>query len=157
MSISADHYGDGIIVGVDGSAASKVAVEWAAREAAMRNVGLMLVHVTIPPTMPGRLDVKLRRDSEQRQYAEGLCLLRQAATIVEGMPDDVRPTSVSRQLFAGVTLPTLIGLSKDAEMMAVGCGGAGRLGRSLGSTSMGLAHHAHCPVAIIHDETHTCN
>jgi len=32
-----------IIVGVDGSAPAKVAVCWAAREAAMRNVGLRLV------------------------------------------------------------------------------------------------------------------
>ena len=35
----------GIVVGVDGSPASKVAVYWAARDAAMRNVALTLVHV----------------------------------------------------------------------------------------------------------------
>ena len=35
----------GIVVGVDGSPPSKVAVDWPAREAAMRNVSLTLVHI----------------------------------------------------------------------------------------------------------------
>ena len=44
----------GIVVGVDGSAASDAAVDWAAREAAMRNVPLTLVHMfkTFVPTFP---------------------------------------------------------------------------------------------------------
>ena len=35
----------GIVVGVDGSPASKIAVQWAARDAELRNVPLTLVHV----------------------------------------------------------------------------------------------------------------
>ena len=35
----------GIVVGVDGSPASKVAVQWAARDAELRKVPLTLVHV----------------------------------------------------------------------------------------------------------------
>ena len=48
----------GLIVGVDGSAASKAAVDWAARDASMRSVSLTLVHVasglagTWPQTPP---------------------------------------------------------------------------------------------------------
>ena len=38
----------GIVVGVDGSPSSTVAVEWAARDAEMRNVPLRLVHVVAP-------------------------------------------------------------------------------------------------------------
>jgi nucleotide-binding universal stress UspA family protein len=50
-------------------------------------------------------------------------------------------------------VPTLIDLSKEAQMIVVGCRGLGALSRSLlGSVSSALVHHAHCPVAVIHDD-----
>ena len=56
-------------------------------------------------------------------------------------------------VLSGPKMPALIDISKDAEMIVVGCRGLGGLqGILLGSTSSALAHHAHCPVAIIHDE-----
>ena len=47
MSTPATHRG--IVVGVDGSSASKVAVDWAARDAAMRKIPLTVVNVLDPP------------------------------------------------------------------------------------------------------------
>lgn len=44
----------GIVVGVDGSPSSTVEVEWAARDAEMRNVPLRLVHVVVPLWLPLR-------------------------------------------------------------------------------------------------------
>jgi len=41
----------GIVVGVDGSPSARVAVDWAASDAALRNVPLTLVHVLTPPTV----------------------------------------------------------------------------------------------------------
>ena len=56
-----------------------------------------------------------------------------------------------RNAFA-ITVPALVDLSKDADLVVVGCLGTGTLrGRHLGSVSSGLVYHAHCPVAIIHD------
>ena len=43
MSMPTTHHG--IAVGVDGSPPSKVAVDWAAREASLRGLPLTLVHV----------------------------------------------------------------------------------------------------------------
>ena len=42
----------GILVGVDGSAASTAAIRWAARRAKMSNTGLTLVHAC-PAVVPG--------------------------------------------------------------------------------------------------------
>jgi nucleotide-binding universal stress UspA family protein len=46
----------------------------------------------------------------------------------------------------------LADLSKNAQMVVVGRHGRGRLRHLLGAVSSGLTQHAHCPVAVIHDE-----
>jgi nucleotide-binding universal stress UspA family protein len=56
-------------------------------------------------------------------------------------------------LFVAMTIPTLVDLTKEAEMIVVGTRGIGALGRSLmGSVSSALVRHAHCPVAVIHED-----
>ena len=57
-------------------------------------------------------------------------------------------------MFYSATVPTLVGLSKEAAMVVVGYRGhGGVLVRNfLGSVSSGLVYHAHCPVAVIHDD-----
>src|ERR1700739_1196667 len=54
MQMSAPTNHSGILVGVDGSPAARYAVDWAARDAAMRDVPLTLVHIVRPigPTLP---------------------------------------------------------------------------------------------------------
>jgi nucleotide-binding universal stress UspA family protein len=60
---------------------------------------------------------------------------------------------INSELFFGGPVPTLVDLSKEAQMLVVGCRGrTGLHRRSLGSVSTGLIHHAHCPVAVVHDE-----
>ena len=62
---------------------------------------------------------------------------------------------MNTELLNGNSVPTLVDLSKEAEMIVVGCRGRGALRRRLlGSVSSGLVHHAQCPVAVIHDWGH---
>ena len=139
-----------IIVGVDGSPASRVAVDWAARDAALRGADLKLVHVLVPPAVMAFPDVPMPSGFMEWQEEEGRRLLDSAVKTVEEAGAQVE---VSTDLVSGPAVPALADLSSSAQMIVVGCRGHGALARGLlGSISTGLAHHAHCPVAIIHDE-----
>jgi hypothetical protein len=69
MTTAANHHG--IVVGVDGSSASKAAVAWAARYATWRKVPLTLVHVLLPPATMTWPEVPLPPGFQQWQEAEG--------------------------------------------------------------------------------------
>jgi nucleotide-binding universal stress UspA family protein len=139
-----------IIVGVDGSPASRVAVDWAARDAALRGADLKLVHVLVPPAVMAFPEVPMPPGFMEWQDEEGRRLLDSAVKTVEEAGAQVE---VSTDMVSGPAVPVLADLSSSAQMIVVGCRGHGALARGLlGSISTGLAHHAHCPVAIIHDE-----
>jgi nucleotide-binding universal stress UspA family protein len=149
MSPAIEH--PGIVVGVDGSPASNVAVDWAARAAAMRNVSLTLVHVasgfagTWPQTpLPGGFGTW--------QKQRGRAFLNDAVRIAEAAGNRTGVPRMKTEMYYSGVVPTLVDLSKEAQMVAVGSRGQGAFGSLLGSVSTGLAHHAHCPVAVIHDE-----
>jgi nucleotide-binding universal stress UspA family protein len=149
MSNSTSHHG--IIVGVDGSASSKVAVNWAAREAAMRHTSLTLAHII--PTVRMWPEVSTPLEVERYYDQQGRGFLRDARTIAEKATNGSDVIQLDTEISTGAVLPTLIDLSKEADMVVVGCRGLGAIARRLlGSISRGLVHHAHCPVAVIHDE-----
>jgi nucleotide-binding universal stress UspA family protein len=142
----------GILVGVDGSPASKYAVDWAARDAAMRNVRLTLVHavrpigITLPPFPAPAAYARW-------QVEQGQKILDRAVEIARKTTADGGPAQIETELLFSPVVPTLVDLSKDAQMVVVGSRGLGPFARSLlGSVSSSLIHHAHCPVAVIHDE-----
>lgn len=150
MTTSTTHHG--IIVAVDGSPASNVAVEWAAREAALRKESLTLVHV-LPAPLITMWPEPLRTRAHQREFYErhGHQIIDDAVAVAE--QSGVHLASFEHRTFSGNTLPTLIDLSKDAAMVVVGCRGRDDDDRPiLGSIPTGLIRHAHCPVAIVHDE-----
>ena len=143
---------NGIVVGVDGSPESKVAVDWAARDAALHGAPMTLVHVLNPPAVMTFPEVPVPSGYLQWQEDSGREILDNASkTVAEATKDD--KVEVTTELVSGPAVPTLADLSKDAQLVVVGCRGRGALARGLlGSVSTGLVHHAHCPVAIIHDE-----
>lgn len=140
-----------VIVGVDGSSASKVAVDWAARDAARRGAALKLVHVLTPPAVMAFPEVPMPPGYLQWQEEEGRTLLDAALKTVEEATRGAR-VEVTTEMVAGPSVPVLADLSTGAQMVVVGSRGRGAFARGLlGSISTGLAHHAKCPVAIIHD------
>lgn len=142
-----------IIVAVDGSPTSRTAVEWAARDAGLRHAPLTLVHV-VPNPVVGMWPAPPSIDAYATwRESRGHEILEDGQHIVDGVLLELGPVAVERKCLVGSIIPTLVDLSKDAAMVVVGCRGAGGLGqRLLGSVSTGLAHHAHCPVAVVHDE-----
>jgi len=143
----------GIVVGVDGSPASKVAVNWATREASIRELPLSLIHV-IPASLP-RTWPQVPNPPELRHWYElnGGEVLALARQLAEATTKGSNSIEVSSEIISGSPPATLIDLSKEAELVVVGCRGLGMVARRLlGSVSSALVHHAHCPVAVIHDD-----
>jgi nucleotide-binding universal stress UspA family protein len=146
---------DRIVVGVDGSATSDSAIRWAAQEAAMRKVNLTLLHVLLPG-LPvwglGYSMAPLPLEYGEMQEEEGQRVLELAQHVAKAaIPQDTHVEVHSELVFSN-PVPTLIDVTKDAQMIVVGCRGQGAWRRGLfGSTSTALVQHAHCPVAVIHD------
>ncbi len=142
----------GIVVGIDDSPAARVAVRWAARDAEMRHVPLTLVHA-VSPEVSGWLKTPMPAGVLKWQQDHGRRLVDAALELVEEAAQHGGPAGVHTEIFAAAAVPTLIELSRDAEMVVTGAQGSGRWpGRLLGSVSSALLRHAHCPVAVIHDE-----
>lgn len=148
----------GIIVGVDASAPSAAAVAWAAREAESRGLPLSLVHVAPPivvptapwPELPDAAGLAVYEEDRRRQIVEHAHKL--AVEAASALPASQLRTTVIN----GPIVPTLVDLSAHADMIVVGCLGESAVNRTLlGSVSSGVVHHAHCPVAVIHDERPT--
>lgn len=142
----------GIVVGVDGSPASRVATDWAARDAALRGVPLTVLRVQPSDEMGPWLDVPVL-DFAAEQDRRSRQIVDDALGLVSDAARDVGEIDVRHRVVSGQVVPTLVDASKDAEMVVVGCRGLGGVkGLLLGSVSSGVLHHAHCPVAVIHDE-----
>jgi nucleotide-binding universal stress UspA family protein len=142
-----------IVVGVDGSAAALGAVRWAARDAALRNVPLTLVHVVDAP-LPEWLEVAALAGFRRWHKPLARDFIESAIKVAEQSAADCGPVEISSKVFHSSTVPTLLGISADVQMVVVGYWGhGGALAHNLmGSVSSALVYHAHCPVAVIHDD-----
>jgi nucleotide-binding universal stress UspA family protein len=139
----------GIVVGVDGSAASNAAVRWAAHDSAMRHIPLTLVHV-VKPAVPVYPEMSLSADAAVCEEDEGRRVLDEGAKIAEDAATTSQKIAISRELRVSRPVPTLAEMSEKAEMVVVGSNGRGAIARVLlGSVSSGVLRSARCPVAVI--------
>jgi nucleotide-binding universal stress UspA family protein len=135
-----------VLVGVDGSAADDIAIDWAAREASMRALPLRIVHVVNPPTLPQMISDDLANLALARSGAMASELVEQATgkarAAVPGLEvhQEVRPGQVAEQLVKAAV---------DARVLVLGSGqrfDPSRIG--LGSVATNVATHAPCPVIV---------
>jgi nucleotide-binding universal stress UspA family protein len=141
----------GIIVGVDGSGHSRLALEWAMKEAAMRHAPLTIL--TVHPALVGYFGgvVTAPDDLELTEQTQAAVKL-EADRVLAGLSGP-HPESVTVKAVHGFPVQELIGASKGADIVVLGSRGVGGFTRMLlGSTAGQVVQHAHCPVLIVPPE-----
>lgn len=141
-----------ILVGYDGSASADAALAWAVAEGVRTATGVVLGYAFEWPTgaapiIPGPAawpDAASRRDAET--------MLRVAAAeAVEAHPG----ADVTTVVLDGPAAIRLREKSRDAALLVVGNRGHGGFADLLlGSTSVAVSAHAHCPVVVVRGEPH---
>jgi nucleotide-binding universal stress UspA family protein len=141
-----------IIAGVDHSAGAREALRFALEEARLRQATLRAVHAigASHPVLGEELVYPVARSA-----FDELCSAAQAdldATVDE-IASDAGGAEIERRVVEGAPASVLVDESADAELLVVGSRGLGGFaGLLLGSVSQQCAHHAACPVAIVHKQ-----
>jgi nucleotide-binding universal stress UspA family protein len=138
----------GITVGVDGSHNGHRALDWAMREAALRQVPLtvLTVHEVMASYWTGN-PVTIRGDAPELEKARTAAehAVAEAAEGLGGERPQVTVTAIN-----GFPAQALIDASADSDLVVVGNRGGGGFPRlSLGAVASQVVHHAHCPVVVV--------
>jgi nucleotide-binding universal stress UspA family protein len=137
-----------IVVGIDGSAASREALRWAAKEAEARGVGLQVVGVWSFPMYLDPMggahplpDLLERTEERERKMIDD-----EIVGVLGASP----AVSITKTLRCGSTAPALLAESDGADLLVIGSRGRGGfLSVLLGSTAMHCVQHASVPVAVV--------
>ncbi|WBB81704.1 universal stress protein [Micromonospora sp. WMMD882] len=132
--------GKRIVVGVDGSDPSLVALAFAVERAAQREAPLHVVRAWAPAQWRAQ-----GFDPDEADAAERASLDESLARWRDTFPD----LPVSTQVESGNPASALVEASRDAQLVVVGSRGRGGLaGALLGSVSQQVLQHAHCPIVV---------
>ncbi len=141
----------GIIVGVDGSDHSRLALAWAMREAVHHHVPLTVMTVRPAPVHPATEIYwgihPAPENSQDLEFTQKT--LRQFVDSVANEIGEAGP-DITVSATTGDVAEELVRASRDADMLVVGSRGSGGFARLLmGSVSSQVTHHAECPVVVI--------
>jgi nucleotide-binding universal stress UspA family protein len=134
-----------IVVGVDGSEASRDALTWAARQAALTGASLQVIMTWHVPTAAYGAQIPMPSDYDFIADSE-----RELGTVVSEVLGPQPGIGVSMVVMEGHPANRLIEASVGAEMLVVGSRGHGAFsGMLLGSVSEHCVAHASCPVVVV--------
>jgi nucleotide-binding universal stress UspA family protein len=134
-----------VMVGVDGSAPARAALEFAVGEARLRDAVLEAVMAVQLPDYAWIDPYGVRIPEEDTLQRARERLDRMLASVdTEGLELDPVVTAVPAP-------QALVDRSADCDLLVVGSRGRGGFrGLVLGSVSMQCMLHAHCPVTVVH-------
>ena len=142
-----------IVAGTDGSEESLRAVDWAAREAALRGAPLRIVSApALLPRMASRADAseKYATVTDVLLQDRDRALAAAAARAAKTAPDLL----IDTDRLSGSPAQAVTDSGSGALMLVVGSRGRGAFtALVLGSVSRYVASHASCPVVVLRDET----
>jgi len=138
-----------IVVGVDGSEASRAALAWALGEARLRSADLEVVCAYDRPASlvgigeaMGATVAPPISESDVAAYATGVL-----ESALAGL--DANGTAVDLRAVQGDAARVLEQSSQGAELLVVGVSHSELSGRLVGSVGTHCAHHAACPVVLV--------
>lgn len=138
-----------VVVGIDGSTTGQRALEWAAREAKLRDAQLRVVHayrtewVYYPEYAAVRTIVApTNLESEAKQVVDGA---------IDRLGDLAGEIEISTHVINDANAANaLLECAADADLVVVGSRGLGGFaGLLLGSVSQKVAHHTEVPLVIV--------
>jgi nucleotide-binding universal stress UspA family protein len=132
-----------IVVGMDGSPASRMALRWALRQAA--HSGAAVEAVMAWERRGARGSVVWEPESIRRHPARELhAMVQEARSDVPGAPDVVEVT------VTGDAADSLVRATHRADMLVLGSRGQERPAEALvGDVAATCMRHAHCPTVVI--------
>ncbi|MBB3041870.1 universal stress protein [Nocardioides sp. LMS-CY] len=126
---------NGVVVGVDGGPSSRATVEFAYRQASLRQLPLTILHGIEEVWPPNATDDDLR-----------ISVTEPLTGLAEKYPDVTTRLELVREDAAGA----LVEQSRRMDLVVLGAHHGGRLSTLLtGSVALSVVEHAECPVAIV--------
>lgn len=134
-----------LVVGIDGSDGSLLAIDWAVDEAARHGMPLRLVYASLWERYEGTVPTtNLRRPSEQVMAEH---IVASAAERARRRNPDVK---LSTETIRSEAVSALLSEGNNASLLVTGSRGRGELkGLLLGSVGLAVAARAYCPVIVV--------
>jgi nucleotide-binding universal stress UspA family protein len=135
-----------VLVGVDGSTADDIAIDWGVQEASIRGLPLRILHVASAPWLPQTISTDLADLVLARSGAVAAELVDRASERVLALHPGLE---VDQRILPGQIVEQLVKAASTASVLVLGSGQRFDPSRlALGSVAVHVTAHALCPVIV---------